>query len=797
MKLKRLFIVILVGILSFIPSVYADNEDIKVKSLKVIDSSEGIDAKESDEVNVTFDDLDQYIKYEVVLENTTNKDLYLNTLKVKNSSEEFIHYVLDDKSVGKKISSKDDGKATFYIKTLDIKQAGRNVNDEVNLKFLFGDSITKNPATNNNRLEIILSIILISGLLYFIFSKKKKKINYFIICIGVILCGVTSVMAKDEIFGSIAGKVKYTSQNLMETSGTSVAANTINYSNSKDVWTYYDKVKNIYIKSNSYTISKYYKKFDLTNNDKNRVVGYLVENNDSKVPYDLYIVSRGIIYAPNDSTGLFSFPNVEKIEGLENVEFEDTEIFKGMFMGNEKLSSVNVSSMNVEEATDVSYMFYMNYKLDVSKDTLKLSDTVNKENMYVQYLYDEVKKDAKSDKDIDFSKVSSSTNGEGVYLRSGTENYKNPIYYYRGNVTNNNVKFGNYCWKMVRTTETGGIKLIYNGVPTSSGYCSNTGSYTRIGTSEFNSVYDSPAYVGYMYGAVYNRLIKSASQIPSGTVYGNDIEYKDGKYYLKDTYISENGWATDYTKIGEKYHYTCFSNESSCETVNYIYYAGAADNAYYIPLTGGKTQLNLLDEMLTNSTNENSSTIKGIIDSWYSTNMINYTAKLEDTVWCNDRSINQLNGWDKDKKATSYLNFGGYGRLVDNKKPSLECSNPNDRFTVNNANGNGKLTYPVALLTADEVVLAGAKWQTSHSNFYLYTGQSWWALSPTYFTSNNAHEFPLDSAGYLNSNTVRYSLGVRPSISLKKEIDYISGDGTVNNPYIINDKKLIYDTNSK
>ena len=75
---------------------------------------------------------------------------------------------------------------------------------------------------------------------------------------------------------------------------------------------------------------------------------------------------------------------------------------------------------------------------------------------------------------VDFSQISSNTNGKGVYTLSSTKNDKYPVYYYRGAVTNNNIKFANFCWKIVRTTEAGGVKLIYNGLPNASGWCSNT-----------------------------------------------------------------------------------------------------------------------------------------------------------------------------------------------------------------------------------------------------------------------------------------------------------------------------------
>ena len=64
---------------------------------------------------------------------------------------------------------------------------------------------------------------------------------------------------------------------------------------------------------------------------------------------------------------------------------------------------------------------------------------------------------------INFGVTASNNNGNGVYMRAGTENDDYPIMYYRGDVKNNNVVFANKCWKAVRTTDTGGIKLVYNG----------------------------------------------------------------------------------------------------------------------------------------------------------------------------------------------------------------------------------------------------------------------------------------------------------------------------------------------
>ena len=51
----------------------------------------------------------------------------------------------------------------------------------------------------------------------------------------------------------------------------------------------------------------------------------------------------------------------------------------------------------------------------------------------------------------------------GLYDGEGANTYANPVYYFKGDVKDNNVLFAGYCWKIVRTTDTGGVKLIYNG----------------------------------------------------------------------------------------------------------------------------------------------------------------------------------------------------------------------------------------------------------------------------------------------------------------------------------------------
>lgn len=177
--------------------------------------------------------------------------------------------------------------------------------------------------------------------------------------------------------------------------------------------------------------------------------------------------------------------------------------------------------------------------------------------------------------------------------------------------------------------------------------------------------------------------------------------------------------------------------------------------------------------------------------------MTAYTEKLEDTIWCNDRTLysGSLVGknFDSGASAYSYSYFGAYNRVYNTYKynPSVTCQNEErDGFTVSTTSGgNGALTYPVGLLTADEIRLAGVGEGTQ----YLYNGQSYWLLSPYVFANCRTGGFYFSSGGYLSTNgvisgNVSVSYGIRPSISLAKGTRYIDGDGTADNPYVIGDE---------
>ena len=484
----------------------------------------------------------------------------------------------------------------------------------------------------------------------------------------------------------------------------------------------------------------------------------------------------------------------EVIDGSEIHGMDTSTLMKGLTMASGETKVYYIAVYIQETGSDQKNLDKGNFAGRVTVTTA--DDKTNT-------LTNVISKNAKSDSGIDFSAISSDTNGKGVYVMSGTQNDAYPIYYYRGAVTDNNVLFAGMCFKIVRTTESGGVKLIYNGKP-SGNTCNNTGDDSQIGTKAFNSNTTSLTYVGYMYGTPYSYTKKLMSGISENYVYGNSVTYSGGVYTLNDTIT--NSWTNIYNQNAGIYnhHYTCLSTGNTCSNVYYIY-ATKKDSLFYITLKNGKNVKDALSDMLDN--NITSSVIKGnkdttgTVDNWYYTNIEQkgYSKYLEDTIWCNDRSIYSNGGWNPNGGATfdpwtSYaMLFSAYNRVVNLKKPSLSCARNIDKFTVNSSNGNGALDYPVGLLTADEMMLAGGNVNTANSNFYLYTGKNYYGMSPNDFSDQNAYEFALFNNGRVyyefssgsGGTGIASTQGVRPAISLKTSISVGGGDGTSSNPYTI------------
>jgi len=196
--------------------------------------------------------------------------------------------------------------------------------------------------------------------------------------------------------------------------------------------------------------------------------------------------------------------------------------------------------------------------------------------------------------------------------------------------------------------------------------------------------------------------------------------------------------------------------------------------------------------------NQVDSTIKGVLDTWYDTHLeANYGDKIADSIFCNDRSEASYTYFDENYEEITNPNaavytdiyYGPYKRLWNDKTPSLRCANQSDRYTVDDTtNGNGLLSNPVGLITADEEVLAGNSAGKTNTSYYLYNGDYYWTSAPTGWsdTGGRAGVWYVGNDGYLSSDDyVDLGVcGVRPVINLKADVEF-TGNGTIDYPYKI------------
>ena len=326
------------------------------------------------------------------------------------------------------------------------------------------------------------------------------------------------------------------------------------------------------------------------------------------------------------------------------------------------------------------------------------------------------------------------------------------VYYYAGNTTNNWVKFGKYQKDLIRYR----------------GYYSTT---------------DTSSYVEY---STMDECTSASSANENCTEHkyantGDDIYWRiirtnhDGSIRL--LYVGTSPDTTE-GNIGTS------AFNSSDNSPKYVGYKYGEDTS--------------LDTIRNNTTD---STIKMFIDSWYQNNLTNYTKYLSTSaVYCNDRSL----GTGQTYSASSEFNFAPDYRIDFDTKgakanPSYNCTDISDAFSVDNT--SAKLTYPVSLMTADEIAFAGGVSRTTMNTPYAWFSSNsagsqvssyWWSLSP-----DDLSEFwgPMASVWYWTSISDAYLFNgrvgltyvVRPVLSLKSCIKTSGGDGSATNPYTILD----------
>ena len=333
------------------------------------------------------------------------------------------------------------------------------------------------------------------------------------------------------------------------------------------------------------------------------------------------------------------------------------------------------------------------------------------------------------------SEISSSSEA----VLASTEDDYGTSYYFRGAVENNYVEYANMCWRIVRSTGDGSIKMVLsnnNGLteskntPKSNTPCNATGdelAYANINDndtcSEFNRTRDDNAFIGLMYGDVdSSSYIDTHANTNPSTIL---------------TYL--NNW---YTKVLSKQN--GFNEKQLADTI-------------------WCNDKKVITESLYNPRN------------YKTTSNLGYN--METTYYNSTVRLVKKSG-----------EAGGTG-------PSLICENDSaggklSKFTVNDTNyGNGALSgyAKIGILTADEVALAGGAYETANNTYYLNKNSLnlWWLLSPADYSGTYSEIWGVNDEGGLTLITGEDCRPIRPVLSLVSNISFSSGTGTATDPYII------------
>ena len=174
--------------------------------------------------------------------------------------------------------------------------------------------------------------------------------------------------------------------------------------------------------------------------------------------------------------------------------------------------------------------------------------------------------------------------------------------------------------------------------------------------------------------------------------------------------------------------------------------------------------------------------IKKEVDTWYKNTLGStaYDSKVIGGRFCSDSSGYQegsIFGYDYifasvDRFAQDMTGF------AKNNAPTLICPQTSESY-------GGSYRLKAGLITADELVLAGEYFGLETTS-YLNPGESgiaYWSMTPAVFFYGDACVWREND--YLYNDDVDFSGAVRPVINVTTENGFTSGDGTVENIYVI------------
>ena len=155
-----------------------------------------------------------------------------------------------------------------------------------------------------------------------------------------------------------------------------------------------------------------------------------------------------------------------------------------------------------------------------------------------------------------YKQITSNKNTTEALLASTDDDY-GTTYYFRGAVKNNYVQFANKCWRIVRITGDGSVKLVLHNdnISSSSNPCSSannstTAAFARYSGTRYRSAFNSSdndnAYIGLMYGTTgASDYASTHANINKSTILTNLETWYTNNLASYESKLADTIWCND------------------------------------------------------------------------------------------------------------------------------------------------------------------------------------------------------------------------------------------------------------
>ena len=419
-------------------------------------------------------------------------------------------------------------------------------------------------------------------------------------------------------------------------------------------------------------------------------------------------------------------------------------------------------------------------------------------------------KEKKNGTELTNTPLTSPAKGEGnlVYTSytdptsfSNTSSYTSKWYVYGTAITMDKDGYFKITNPQVGQFSSVATSMINGYITTSSGYADEE-SARAVMYNEFSSVYKVGASTttSKLYYKAVTKNSENIESVLSVTTddYGTSYYYRGG---VTDNYVNFAGMCWRIVRINGdgSVKLTLESNSSTCSSsmtrdfsigkANWGYTQGKVTNSSGEESTSDKYVGDYLNG-ITSTDKSMKTTLNTWFDSTFKSNgeLTSAGSKVKDETWClgnYDKLYSYSSPYSLLNSTRNDLQYAGtsfyyetgrnlYGKGV-TQNATLKC---------NGETFNSK----IGALTADEVVFAGGKAGTSNPNYYLVNSSYYWrTLSLYYFLGTSDLAFGVNGNGSVSGFNVFNNYFVRPAVSLNTGVKISSGDGTIENPYIINE----------